>query len=235
MASLSCFVSDQEFKAFHRIDRELYTILVINLWRDTIESMQILALWLCRVRAMEGIMKITNEVCMRAVSDIMQQAILRNSSQTIVGNQMTMPVSTNQLLGHSDGLSGVRLGCGVGQNLTPQIEVPADDRTMFVTFSKGYPVYEWEVRDFLGRTYGDCVESLYMQEVQTNEQSLFARIVFHKASTIDGILRGRTKAKFTINGKHVWARKFLPKRTKSSVLQQMPPQSEADSPGSAGS
>ncbi|KAJ7955983.1 Rho guanine nucleotide exchange factor [Quillaja saponaria] len=278
MASFSTFVSREEFNLFHKIDRDLYTILVTNLSRDPVEAMQILALWLwlersgfsnvvkkilslpyilvnevadeavtClnsinndqisspsenneipllqslmrkeftlqllfenRLKAIEGVKKIMNEVCIRVVSDIMQQAILRNSGQQMVG----MSISQNQWLGQN---SGVGLGGGVDQNqpLTPEIDVPADDRTMFVTFSKGYPVYEWEVKEFLIRNYGDCVESLYMQEVQPNEQSLFARIVFHKASIIDGILRGRGKVKFTINGKHVWARKFVPKRAKS--------------------
>lgn len=39
-------VSKKEFLLFHNIDRELFKILVINLSRDPIESMQILALWL---------------------------------------------------------------------------------------------------------------------------------------------------------------------------------------------
>ena len=82
---------------------------------------------------------------------------------------------------------------------------------------KDCPVYEWEVREFFTRTYGDCIESLHMQQVLLpNEQSLFARIVCHSASAIEVILNGMNKAKFTINGKHVWVRKFVPKRLKPS-------------------
>ncbi|XP_059431695.1 uncharacterized protein LOC132165230 [Corylus avellana] len=265
MASPSSFVSQEEFNIFHSIDRQLYTILVVNLWRDPVESMQVMALWLwlerlgydsvvkkmlslpqilvneladeaiiclnCihnnlissssesndipltqtlmekeislqfflenRLNGIAGLTKIMNDVCIRALLDLMQQAIERNAGRHGAGDMV--------------------------QPRTPGADVPADDRTMFVTFSKGYPVQEWEVRDFFGRSYGDCVESLHMQEVQPHQQALFARIIFHKATTMEMILRGMGKVKFSINGKHVWARKFVPKRARSSLL--LPPPS----------
>jgi hypothetical protein len=259
MDSLFSFVSQEEFNTFHTIDRKLYTLFVIYLCRDPVESMQVMALWLwlermgfgnivhkmlslpytlvneladeaiiclnCinanqipsssenidipliqslmekeislqfflenRLNGIVGIAKIVDEVCVRAFSDIMQQAGLRRA-----------------------GLGGADLV----QPRTPENEVPADDRTMFVTFSKGYPVHGWEVREFFTRSYGDCIESLHMQEVQPHQQALFARIIFHKGSTMEMILGDMGKAKFTINGKHVWARKYVPKRAKSSLL-----------------
>lgn len=83
---------------------------------------------------------------------------------------------------------------------------------MFVTFSKGYPVHEHEVQEFFTMSYGDCIEMFQMQEVEPDEQALFARIVFRSVSTIDAILRGQPRMKYTINGKHIWARKFIPKQ-----------------------
>uniref|UniRef100_A0A2N9HDP6 RRM domain-containing protein n=1 Tax=Fagus sylvatica TaxID=28930 RepID=A0A2N9HDP6_FAGSY len=288
----SSFVSQEEFNTFHTIDRKLYTFLVINLWRDPVESMQVMALWLwlehmgfdnivltmlslpytlineladeaiiclnCihtnqissssenndipliqslmekeislqfflenRLKGIVGIAKIVNEVCIRALSDIMQQAIDRNAAQSLTESQMIMQPSIHQSLVHP-GLCSVGLGGGgLVQPRALGIEVPTDDRTMFVTFSKGYPVQEWEVRDFFTRSFGDCIESLHMQEVQQpHQQSLFARIIFHKASTMEMILNGMGKVKFTINGKHVWGRKFVPKRAKSSLLPPLPP------------
>ncbi|PON41302.1 Rho guanine nucleotide exchange factor [Parasponia andersonii] len=285
----SIVVTQEEFNRFHTIDRELYTLLVINLFRDPAESMQVMGMWLwleqkgfhnvvkkmlslphflineladeavicltfltsatetpfasydindipliqClmekeitfkffndnRPNAAQEVAKIVNDVCVRALSDIMQQAIIleNNCSQN---HAMVLPTASF----HSNiGRFGLYYGSSSGG--TPdlnEVSVPPDDRTMFVTFSKGYPVFEWEVREFFTRTYGDCIESLYMQEVQPNEQSLFARIVFHSASAIDVILDGLSKAKFTINGKHVWMRKFIPKRTKSQLLQPLP-------------
>ncbi|XP_022870367.1 uncharacterized protein LOC111389659 [Olea europaea var. sylvestris] len=95
-------------------------------------------------------------------------------------------------------------------------EVPPEDRTMFVTFSRGYPVAETEVRHFFTTVFGNCIESFRMQEVGPYEQPLYARVVFRKASFIDEILDGTEKVKFSIYGKHVWMRKFVPKNSSSS-------------------
>ncbi|KAL1547825.1 hypothetical protein AAHA92_16136 [Salvia divinorum] len=96
-------------------------------------------------------------------------------------------------------------------------EVSRNERTMFVTFSKGYPVNEYEVKQFFERVFGNCIESFHMQEVNhPEEQSLYAKIVFLRPSFIRAILNGASKAKFTINGKHVWMRKFVPKSNKQS-------------------
>lgn len=283
MASSSSFVSQEEFNIFHSIDRQLYSILVFNLWRDPVESMQVMALWLwlerlgydsvvkkmlslpqilmneladeaiiclnCihnnlissspenndipliqtlmekeislqfflenRLNGIAGITKIMNDVCIRAFSDLMHQAIERNAAQSLAESQMVISHSIHQSLLHP----GIRsAGDMVFQPRVPGADVPADDRTMFVTFSKGYPVQEWEVRDFMARSFGDCIESLHMQEVHPHQQALFARIIFHKASTMEMILRGMGKVKFSINGKHVWARKFVPKRSRTSLL-----------------
>ncbi|XP_031267907.1 uncharacterized protein LOC116126353 isoform X3 [Pistacia vera] len=245
MPSLLPFVSQEEFKIFHEIDRELYTILAINLWRDPVDSMQIMALWLwlertgfnnClmekeislrffydnRLNAIQGVAKIASDVCIRAVTDIMQQAVERNASQSLADSQKMMAQSFQKSL-VQPGFQVRFCPNEMVQSWTQQNEVPADDRTMFVTFSKGYPVLEREVREFFIRAYGDCIESLHMQEVQSTEQSLFARIVFHSASSINVILNGLGKAKFTINGKHVWARKFIPKRPKSLLTPPKPP------------
>ncbi|XP_022754154.1 uncharacterized protein LOC111302566 [Durio zibethinus] len=279
------FVSQEEFNIFHTIDRLLYTLLVINLWRDPVESIRVIALWLwlervgfknvvqkilslpyilineladdavaClniinnnqlaslsegidiplmqslmegdlslqffyenRLIAAQGIVRIVNEVCMRALRDIMQHAIERNAAQSLADSQRQQAMSQTLQPMVLPGLSQMGFSPGnVGLPWTQENEVPPDDRTMFVTFSKGYPVYEWEVREFFTRAYGDCIESLHMQEVLPDEQSLFARIVCHSASAIEVILNGMSKTKFTINGKHVWARKFEPKRLKPS-------------------
>ncbi|KAK1367541.1 RNA-binding protein Musashi Rbp6 like [Heracleum sosnowskyi] len=149
-----------------------------------------------RTLAKLGVKKVCNTICMPAFYDLMQQAILQNEAQRIVESQ--------QLLMQQKMLSD-----GFGNGV-----VPTDERTMFVTFSKGYPVAEWEVRDFFAQIFGDCIESFYMQQVKNMEdQALFARIVFFRADLIHMILNGVPKAKFTINGKHVWMRKFVPKRT----------------------
>lgn len=289
----SFFVTQGEFNLFHRTDRDLYKILVINLCREPVESMQVHAMWLwlekvgfrnvvksvlslpnilinevadetiiClnyinnnnlmipsssyenseipllqslvdkeislrfmyenRVMALQGVAKALQDVCVRAFSDIMHQAISRNSNERMMEAQVqAQKVVTPSSENHGHFWFG-SIGPGnlmVDNNVLNNHEmVAADERTLFVTFSKGYPVEECEVREFFMMAYGDCIEALYMQEVQPSEQALFARIVFRKVSTIDMILRGANKVKFAINGKHVWARKFVPKRAATRTL-----------------
>ncbi|XP_030530431.2 uncharacterized protein LOC115740920 [Rhodamnia argentea] len=193
------------------------------------------------------ISKIIDTVCVRALNDIMQKAFARrnpspsmspaslpdrpafpgmrprrNENENGNGNGNAddhVVINQHVPVGHQNR----RYWLGREEAEAVPVPVPPDDRTLFVTFSKGYPVHEWEVVEFLTRAFGDCVEALHMQEVQTGEQPLFARVVFQSASTIDQVLGTSGKAKFIINGKHVWARKFVPKRNHSHRAVHQPP------------
>ncbi|KAJ8428981.1 hypothetical protein Cgig2_009789 [Carnegiea gigantea] len=44
--------------------------------------------------------------------------------------------------------------------------VPSSKRTIFLIFSKGYPISESELREFLTRSFGNIIEALYMQDVR---------------------------------------------------------------------
>ncbi|GAB4851480.1 hypothetical protein Ancab_030882 [Ancistrocladus abbreviatus] len=55
--------------------------------------------------------------------------------------------------------------------------VHQDERSIFLTFSKGFPVYESEIREFFTRMYGDVVEAIHMEEVGANKQALYAQLV----------------------------------------------------------
>ncbi|KAE9601589.1 hypothetical protein Lalb_Chr13g0299451 [Lupinus albus] len=315
LPSFPSLFSHEESCLFHRMDRLLYSILVINQNRDPIESMQVLAflLWFERVgyrhliqkittlpnmlineiadetisclkyintsnfscfsyssyyppsqgcdmsllqsiaereisvlllyenreSALRGVAKILRDVCGKAFGDIMQQAIVRNTIEKMEEAHRQRQISEKnnpQLLqqqqqqqqlwscsiehSHIQGTCNVVKGGDDHNETIKEIneeEVPADERTLFLTFSKGYPVTEREVKDFFRMLYGDYVEALYMQEVQTGEQALFARIVFRSATIIDMITSGLRKAKFSINGKHVWARKFVPKLSQTCL------------------
>lgn len=271
-------VTDEDLKSFHTIDRELFAILVMNLWRDPMEALQIIALWLWMERsgfryvvkkilslpnmlinevadeaviclncisnenlailtetndivmtqslmdkeislrfiyenrqsATRGVAKIVKEVCIRSLSDIVQKAIQRNAAQSVANNQRMLATLQPPVLAPTVD----QLIMQMQSTVLETDAVPPENRTMFVTFSKGYPVSEKEVWDFFTLNFGGGIESVHMQEVSQGEQSLFARIVFQSSSAIDIILKGQAKAKFTINGKHVWVRKFVPKRSK---------------------
>ncbi|XP_030550153.1 uncharacterized protein LOC115755041 [Rhodamnia argentea] len=108
------------------------------------------------------------------------------------------------------------LGTGktVDSRIQHDTEVAPDERTIFLTFSKGYPIPEKEVREYFTRRFGNFIEELHLQEVPPEEQALYARLVVRPASIIGSILNGKSKAKFTINGKHVWARRYVRKNFK---------------------
>lgn len=91
-------------------------------------------------------------------------------------------------------------------SLNPKAQV--DDRTMFLTFSRGLYVTEEEVVELFNSKYGDCVEDVHMVPPTSSNRSLYAKMVVRNVSTIDQILSTCSSAKFRINGKHVWARKY---------------------------
>ncbi|OVA18159.1 hypothetical protein BVC80_1835g578 [Macleaya cordata] len=103
-------------------------------------------------------------------------------------------------------------------------KVPRGKRSMFMTFSRGHPITGRALRNFFVRSYGECIEDLYMQEVPPNRQSLYARVVFRSIRTVAAILDGKDKAKFAINGKHVWARLYVEKekQNQSAEVPQAP-------------
>ncbi|XP_015060981.2 uncharacterized protein LOC107007018 [Solanum pennellii] len=286
MDSSTFQITMDEFKHFHKIDRKLYSLLVINLERDPFESMHTLALWIwlertCHFKnfigkivsqpnffinelADEGaaclkciednqfglvstysseipltqhltrkdltlqffhenrdnanseMRKILNEVCHKAFQDIMEKAMMsRSSKQPLIESKLPMVPSPSEL-SLSDRMSRLRLGGDMSTRRMKGSNVPYEERSMFLTFSKGYPVAEWEIREFFTSYFGDNIESIIMQDVKSNEQALYARVVFDKPGIVEFILKDEPKVKFSINGKHVWMRKYVKRNGKSS-------------------
>ncbi|KAL3650047.1 hypothetical protein CASFOL_006450 [Castilleja foliolosa] len=140
-----------------------------------------------------------------------------------LGEMMSRNLSINNNNNNNNNRGEENVGNGGGE----EIEVAADDRTIFLTFSKGYPISEDEVFDFFTRRFGDFIEDLIMQEVGEDEQVLYARMVARSEAVIDGIVGGN-KAKYVINGKHVWARKYVKKQHQarwSPTRDDQPPSS----------
>lgn len=115
----------------------------------------------------------------------------------IFGSLMIFPYSSDRCL-PTEGLWGWSLA----------MNAPAEDRTLFLTFSKGHPVTEAEVRELFNGDFGDCVDNVWMDDFNSADQSLYARMEVRTVSTVDHILGGQNVAKFRVNGKQVWARKF---------------------------
>lgn len=179
-----------------------------------------------RQTVLHQIQGLISDIYIHALSDIMEKArhggFDEEGSSTnkgkVVGHAGASGSSSNPTRGPSDEDALVRSfsGLTIGGEAAPSRRALASEssrfaRTMFATFSKGYPVTEAEVMQFFTRIFGNCIESLTMQEVGPGEQALYARVVFRSQRYVQVILNGETKAKFTINGKHVWIRQFVPR------------------------
>ncbi|GLT25352.1 hypothetical protein SLA2020_004860 [Shorea laevis] len=161
--------------------------------------------------AISGIKNFLNTICARIFTDILQR-VLGSPSLVTPNNPLNVPGFPHPLFGSvtimpraisNDFPAGGLWGWHPSNNITE------DDRTMFLTFSRGFPVTEDEVKELFIRMHGECVESVHMQEnVPSNEQPLYARLVLLSVTNVDQILCGRRIAKFRINGKHIWARKY---------------------------
>ncbi|XP_042055475.1 uncharacterized protein LOC121800000 [Salvia splendens] len=188
-----------------------------------------------RLTAFIEIENLVRGVCLPSLSDIMQARVYgvlakapaeaplmmapRHAASTSSANYVPEPSPVDNL---TQSIANLEIAASGGDSSPSRgkgkaNEVSRNERTMFVTFSKGYPVNEYEVKLFFERVFGNCIESFHMQEVCNPEvQSLYAKIVFLRPSFIRAILNGAMKAKFTINGKHVWMRKFVPKNNRQS-------------------
>lgn len=78
------------------------------------------------------------------------------------------------------------------------------------------------------RIYGDFIEAIYMQEAAEGEQPLYARMIARSGSGIAAIARVDTRTKYVINGKHVWARKFV-RKNRANATNSPPPESDSAS------
>ncbi|XP_026410585.1 uncharacterized protein LOC113305800 [Papaver somniferum] len=77
-------------------------------------------------------------------------------------------------------------------------------RSMFCTFSKGYPLKRMEIIDFFNSVWGPVVENVVLEHSPRGGNPEFCRIIFKHVSVISSILNGETKAKFIVNGKDLW-------------------------------
>ncbi|KAK1396359.1 hypothetical protein POM88_006222 [Heracleum sosnowskyi] len=103
-----------------------------------------------------------------------------------------------------------------------------DDKTVFLTFSRGYPITEPEIWGFFTRRFGNFIKAIHFEEVQEGVQALYARMVAQNCSVLPLICGVNVRTKYVINGKHVWAKKYVrkhhtpPPRLSSSTADPPP-------------
>ncbi|XP_072151397.1 uncharacterized protein [Setaria viridis] len=86
-----------------------------------------------------------------------------------------------------------------------------DGRSLFITFSKGFPLTREEVEEFFTERWGDCITKVMMEKAPPGELPTYGRVVFRLAATTAAVLGGRPLVKLMVNGRHMWARKYVPR------------------------
>lgn len=64
--------------------------------------------------------------------------------------------------------------------------------------------------DVVRRRWGaDCVSRVMMEKTPPGEPPRYGRIVLRRAATAAAVLAGRPLVKLLVNGRHLWARKYV--------------------------
>lgn len=59
------------------------------------------------------------------------------------------------------------------------------------------------------RIFGDFIEAIHMEDVSSDEQSLFARMVCRSSAIISNIAPPNRKTNYSIKGKRILASKYV--------------------------
>ncbi|CAN0877590.1 hypothetical protein LINGRAHAP2_LOCUS11976 [Linum grandiflorum] len=180
-----------------------------------------------RFTAIAGIKNFLNTVCARVFADILQPICrVANATGELGTAQLVIPHFPHPLFGgvnivppiyrprYQQGRNGIDAFVPAGGAWRWRLTDNAteDDKTLFLTFSRGFPVTRDEVIELFNRRYGEgSVVEVMMQENVTpggDQQPLFARVILRSVAMVDQVLAGDRIAKFRINGKHIWARKY---------------------------
>ncbi|KAG0454001.1 hypothetical protein HPP92_025305 [Vanilla planifolia] len=70
------------------------------------------------------------------------------------------------------------------------VHASEDRRSMFVTFSKGYPLRREDIMEYFTQKWGDCVERVMMEKTVVGMLPMYGRIVFKSESFIGLVLNG---------------------------------------------
>ena len=173
-----------------------------------------------RYTAITGIKSVLNNICSRIFTDILH--VLSCSSTTNSSSKFSEMNSLRPLVVH--GFPHAVFGAfnippkhvdldlmdkRLWDQKRPSDYVKDDDKTMFLTFSRGFSVSQKEVVKHFIDLYGkNSVKAVCMGNEDANGQPLFAVMLLDSVKTLDNILNGKRIAKFRVNGKHIWARKY---------------------------
>ncbi|KAJ1698377.1 hypothetical protein LUZ63_006889 [Rhynchospora breviuscula] len=113
--------------------------------------------------------------------------------------------------GLSAGMPPVPLGLAVIYDPTAAVPSIEDARSMFITFSKGLPIRREEIMEHFTERWGDCIDRVMMERTPPGGTPMYGRIVFKSDTYISLVLNGERVVKYNINGRQLWARKYVPR------------------------
>ncbi|MED6170450.1 hypothetical protein PIB30_031002 [Stylosanthes scabra] len=172
-----------------------------------------------RYTAIAGIKSVLNNIYARIFKNILQTIFTSSRPSSSYNNNSSRPLVVpgfpHPLFGDFTVPQGVEdldvLDPRIWTNKKPSDDVTVQDKTMFLTFSRGFPVSQDEVICVFRRSYGqNSVEEIVMgkNNFEANRQPMFATMVVDEVSIVDLILKGQRLTKLRINGKDIWARKY---------------------------
>ncbi|KAK2392153.1 hypothetical protein QL285_065542 [Trifolium repens] len=167
-----------------------------------------------------GVKNVLNETCARIFDDILLRVLGTTHVSRLIPPypyyrpMINIPKFPHRLFGkfpptNFEEFDRDLFGQRIWENRISFDYLEDEDKTLFLTFSKGFPVTREEVRYFFKIKYGvNCIKGIRMGRRNSNGQVLHATMVVNNLETLDIILNGRRVAKFSFNRKHIWARKY---------------------------
>jgi hypothetical protein len=167
-----------------------------------------------------GVKNVLNETCARIFDDILLHVLGTTHVSRLIPPypyyrpMINIPKFPHRLFGkfpptNFEEFDRDLFGQRIWENRISFDDLEDEDKTLFLTFSKGFPVTREEVRYFFKIKYGvNCIKGIRMGRRNSNGQVLHATMVVNNLETLDKILNGRRVAKFAFNRKHIWARKY---------------------------
>ncbi|XP_072962545.1 uncharacterized protein [Typha angustifolia] len=142
-----------------------------------------------RSKAVVGISYFFDNVCRIIFNDVVEHG------------EGTSQMSAVATLPQRSGLNPMAVPWSPARNHSPE-----DHRSMFITFSRGYPISREDIMEYFTSRYGPCVDVVMIERAPPGQPPMYGRLVFKSASMIAAVLNGQRTAKFVIKGKHLWAR-----------------------------
>ncbi|KAE8821878.1 hypothetical protein D1007_00071 [Hordeum vulgare] len=97
--------------------------------------------------------------------------------------------------------------------------LPEEFRSLFITFSRGYPIDKDDIKEFFNSLHGPCVEDVMVERAPAGQLPVYGRVVLQSPDMIPVLLGGEPTAKYIIKGRHLWARVYVPSSRHSTFIE----------------